>query len=382
MFEKKNMATVYTATAMLVFAVTIAVISGKSYLEMRTPGPGIDRVVPHQGFVQKQLSDYFDGIKGTPADTAVYIQEGAEPGGTMLVLGGTHANEPAGVIAAVVMLERSVVRRGRLIIVPYANMMGRSHTFPQDAHPQTFSFNTPGGNSRTFRYGSRTTNPVYEWPNPDIYIHPASGQTMAGVERSNLNRAHPGVADGGITERLAYGFMQLIKAEQVDLAIDLHEASPEYPVVEAMVAHENAMELAAMVAMELEFEGVPIRLEPSPKNLRGLNHREWGDNADVLALLLETSNPSAGRFRGRTDEALILTGADKAYQKASGLGRLYVPYEGGNEPIAERVARHVTTLRLLADNLEYVREGKGIVIEDLPGFQELSDQGVGAYLSE
>ena len=239
MFEKKNMATVYTATAMLVFAMVIAVISGKSYLEMRTPGPGVDRVVPHQGFVQKQLSDYFDGIKGTPADTAVYIQEGAEPGGTMLVLGGTHANEPAGVVAAVVMLERADVRRGRLIIVPYANMMGRSHTFPQDAHPQTFSFTTPGGNSRTFRYGSRTTNPVYEWPNPDIYIHPASGQTMAGMERSNLNRAHPGVADGGITERLAYGFMQLIKAEQVDIAIDLHEASPEYPVVEAMVAHEK-----------------------------------------------------------------------------------------------------------------------------------------------
>ena len=382
MFEKKNMATVYTATAMLFFAVAIAAISGKSYLEMRSPAAGVDRVVPHAGFVKKQLSDYFEGIRGTPADTDVYILEGAEPGGTLLILGGTHANEPAGFIAAVVMLEQAAVIRGKLIIVPYANMMARSHTFPQDAHPQTFSFNTPGGNIRTFRYGSRTTNPVYEWPNPDIYIHPASGQTMAGMERSNLNRAHPGVADGGITERLAFGFMQLIKAEQVDMAIDLHEASPEYPVVEAMVAHENAMELAAMVAMELEFEGIPIRLEPSPKNLRGLNHREWGDNADVLALLLETSNPSAGRFRGRTDEALILTGADKAYQKASGLGRLYVPYEGGNEPIAERVARHVTTVRLLADNLEYVREGKGIVIEDLPGFQELSDLGVGAYLSE
>jgi hypothetical protein len=382
MFEKRNIGSKYTATAMLVFALVIVAISGKSYLEMRTPAKGVDRVVPHEGFTHKMLSDYFDGIKGTPADTDVYIQEGAEPGGTALILGGTHANEPAGVIAAVVMLERANVSRGRLIIVPYANMMGRSHTFPQDAHPQTFSFKTTSGKSRTFRYGSRTTNPVYEWPNPDIYIHPASGQTMAGMERSNLNRAHPGVADGGITERLAYGFMQLIKAEKVDLAVDLHEASPEYPVVEAMVAHENAMELAAMVAMELEFEGVPIRLEPSPKNLRGLNHREWGDNADVLALLLETSNPSAGRFRGKTDEALILTGADKAYQKASGLGRLYVPYEGGNEPIAERVARHVTTVRLLADNLEYVREGKGIVIEGLPGFQELSDLGVGAYLSE
>ena len=382
MFEKKNMATAYTATAMLIVAVAIAAISAKSYLEMRSPAPGVDRVVPHDGFVQKQLSDYFDGIKGTAADTPVYIQDGAEPGGTMLILGGTHANEPAGVIAAVVMLERAAVSRGRLIIVPYANMMARMHTFPQDAHPQTFGFETTDGNKRIFRYGSRTTNPVYEWPNPDIYIHPASGQTMAGMERSNLNRAHPGVADGGITERLAFGFMELIKAEQVDLAIDLHEASPEYPVVEAMVAHENAMELAAMVAMELEFEGIPIRLEPSPKNLRGLNHREWGENADVLALLLETSNPSAGRFRGRTDEALILTGADKAYQKASGLGRLYVGYEGGNEPMAERVARHVTTVRLLAENVEYVREGKGIVIEGLPGFQELTGRGVGAFLSE
>ena len=360
----------------------VAALSGRSYLQMRSPAPDVDRVVPHQGFVKKQLSDYFDGVRDTPADTDIYIQAGAEPGGTVLVLGGTHANEPAGFIAAVVMLERAAVSRGRLIIVPYANMMARSHTFPQDAHPQTFSFKTTDGGQRTFRYGSRTTNPVYEWPNPDIYIHPASGQTMAGVERSNLNRAHPGVADGSITERLAYGIMQLIMTEQVDLAIDLHEASPEYPVVEAMVAHENAMELAAMVAMELEFEGIPMRLEPSPQNLRGLGHREWGDQADVLAILLETSNPSAGRFRGKTDQALILTGKDKAYQKASELGRLYVPYAGGSEPIAQRVARHVTAVQLLADNLGYVREGRGITLEGLPGFQQLSGDGVGAWLSQ
>lgn len=382
MFEKQNRATNFTATAMLIAVVAVAAVSAHSYLQMRSPPPGVDRVVPHEGFVKKRLGDYFEGIEGTPADTDVYIQTGAEPGGTVLVLGGTHANEPAGVIAAVLMLERAEVGRGRLIIAPYANEMGRSHTFPQDAHPQTFSFTTTSGEQRVFRYGSRTTNPVYEWPNPDIYIHPASGQTMAGVERSNLNRTHPGVVEGSITERLAYGFMQLIKKEHVDLAIDLHEASPEYPVVEAMVAHENAMELAAMVAMELEFEGIPMRLEPSPVNLRGLGHREWGDNADVLAILLETSNPSAGRFRGKTDEALILTGEDKAYQKASDLGRLYVPYEGGSEPIAKRVARHVTAVKLLTDNLELIREGKGVEIEGLPGFQDLTANGVGAYLSD
>jgi len=382
MFEKRNIASVYTATLMLLAAVVIAVVSGRSYMAMRSPEPDIDRLVPQAGFIQKPLSDYFEGIRGTPADTPVFIQQGAEPGGTVLILGGTHANEPAAATAAVLMLERATVSRGRLIIVPYANMMGRTHTFPQDAHPQTFHFETPAGTIRTFRYGARTTNTVHEWPNPDIYIHPASGQTMAGVERSNLNRAHPGVADGGITERLAYAFMELIKKEQVDLAVDLHEASPEYPVVEAMVAHDRAMELAAMVAMELDFEGIPMRLEPSPKNLRGLSHREWGDNADVLAILLETCNPSAGRFRGRTDEALILTGADKAYKKAYELGRLFVPYETGAKPMADRVARHVTTVKLLADNLEFVRDGKGVLIEGLPSYQELSDRGVGAYLSD
>jgi hypothetical protein len=102
----------------------------------------------------------------------------------------------------------------------------------------------------------------------------------------------------------------------------------------------------------------------------------------VLAILLETSNPSAGRFRGKTDEALILTGADKAYRKASELGRLYVPYEGGSEPIAKRVARHVTAVKLLTDNLELVREGKGVQIDGLPSFEDLTGNGVGAYLSD
>jgi predicted deacylase len=349
---------------------------------MRDPGPEVDRVVPQEGFVHRRLSDYSPGLLGTPADTDVYVQEGEQPGGTMLVLGGTHANEPAGVVAAVVLLENAVVERGRLIIAPYANLMARTHTFPQDAHPQTFGFATKGGTRRTFRYGARTTNPVNEWPNPDIYIHPASGQTMAGVERSNLNRAHPGVADGGMTEQLAYGFMQLITQEDVDLAIDLHEASPEYPVVDAMVAHERAMELAAMVTMELEFEGIPIRLEPSPKNLRGLSHREWGDETDVLAILMETCNASAGRFRGRTDEALVLTGEDKAYDKAAALGRLYVPWESWDKRIAERVGRHVTSVKLLAENLEFVRDGAGIAIDGLPAYAALSGEGVGAYLAD
>ncbi|NIV20747.1 MAG: succinylglutamate desuccinylase, partial [Gammaproteobacteria bacterium] len=101
-----------------------------------------------------------------------------------------------------------------------------------------------------------------------------------------------------------------------------------------------------------------MRLEPSPENLRGLIHREWGDHSDALAILLETTNPSHGRFRGRTDEALILTGQDKAYMKSAGLDRLYVPYDESGKPMANRVARHVAAVALLAENLEFTREGK------------------------
>ena len=41
---------------------------------------------------------------------------------------------------------------------------------------------------------------------------------------------------------------------------------------------------------------------------------------------------------------MILTGEDKAYEKAAGLGRLYVPWESYDKRFEERVARHVTTL--------------------------------------
>ena len=167
----------------------------------------------------------------------------------------------------------------------------------------------------------------------------------------------------------------------MDLAIDLHEASPEYPVVNAMVAHERAMDLAAMAAMELEPMGIRIRLEPSPKNLRGLSHREWGAATKTMAVLLETANPSHGRFRGKTDERLILTGKDKAYAKAAKLGRLYIDYKG-DQDIRYRVGRHLAVFRLLLQSLGDVAESKAIEVDGLPSFQQLMKKGVGAFLAE
>jgi hypothetical protein len=44
----------------------------------------------------KTLGQYFSGIKGSINDSNVYIAEGEKPGCSLLVLGGTHPEEPAG----------------------------------------------------------------------------------------------------------------------------------------------------------------------------------------------------------------------------------------------------------------------------------------------
>jgi len=366
-----------TALVLLGLTALIGVWVSLSFISMWQD----DAVYPQAGFKNKMLSEYFAGIANTPVDTAVYIQTGPEKGGTVLLLGGSHGNEPAGRLAAVVILENARVKKGRLIVIPAANPMNLTHTAAQDAHPQRLDLPLPSGKVRSFRMGARDSNPIYEWPNPDTYIHPASGQQLAGNEKSNLNRCYPGVADGSPTEQLAYAIVQLIKKEKVNLAIDLHEASPEYPVVNAMVAHERAMELAATVAMELESMGIPIRLEPSPKNLRGLSHREWGDATQTMAILLETANPSHGRFRGKTDQRLVITGQDKAYAKAATLGRLYIDYKG-DQPLRYRVGRHLAALGLLFKNLGEVAPDKAVEIGGLPAFSQIMKTGVGAYLAD
>lgn len=365
-----------TAILLLVIALVLVAVTGKNFLEMRKP----DIVVPAEGFSGHMLSEWFGNIAGTAIDTPVFIQDSGVPGASVLIMGGTHPNEPAGSMTAILFLERAKVTKGRLFIIPFANMSAFGHNSPQEASPQKIHFTLPDGSVRSFRYGTRATNPVHQWPNQDIYIHEASGQQLSGSEMANLNRAHPGVEDGPPTQRLARGLLELLLKEKIDLAFDLHEASPEYPVVNAIVAHEKSMELAAMTTMELEAAGIPMRLEPSPKNLRGLTHREWGDYTATMPILMETGNPSQGRLRGRTDEHLVLTGEDKFYSKASELGRLFIPYET-DQKIDHRVARHTESILVFFDMLGFLEPDLLITVENVPSYFEIREQGIGAFLS-
>jgi hypothetical protein len=334
-------------------------------------GPGVTRIA--------QLSEWFPALKGTHADTEVYILDSGKPGSSALVLGGTHPNEPAGFMTAVLLVENAVPTAGKLYVIPHTNASAFTHSDYMEGEPRSFTIHGASG-ERRFRFGSRATNPVDQWPDPDIYIHASSGQRLSGSETRNVNRAYPGRADGTFTERLAYGITSLIKAEKIDVTVDLHEASPEYPVICAIVAHERAMPVASVAVLNLEFDGIKMGLEPSPANLHGLTHRELGDATNTLAMLMENSNPSQGRLRGRTDEALILEGKDPLYVKAAKLGRLFVPFDENGWPLKVRVARHVAGLQAIFAAYTTKVPDRPLVVGSLPTYDDMAKGGLEKYL--
>jgi hypothetical protein len=360
----------------LLIALIVTSFAAREFLTARQSleiqkGPGVKKV--------QRLSDYFPGIKDTRGDTEAYFLEGEKPGGTALILGGIHPNEPAGHVAAVLLVEEVKALAGRIIVLPRANGSAFTHNDPQEAAPSAFALEGQSG-KRWFRYGSRSTNPMDQWPDPDIYLHYPSGQTLSGNQTRNLNRAFPGKKDGDYTEQIAFAITELVRKERVNLVIDLHEASPEYPVINAIVAHEKAMALASAVVMNLELRGIKIGLEPSPKNLRGLTHRELGDHTEALAVLMETANPSQGRIRGRTNAALVVSGKDRMYLKARGMGRLYVEFDEKGYPLAHRVARHLAGIEEFLKAYSEAYPSQPILAENIPSPEEMISEGMGKFL--
>ena len=365
-----------SAVALLVLAGIAIGYLATQFLSMREVEP----IYPGDGVTEiKMLSDWYPGLKGTAGDTEVYVLRGKKEGDSMLVLGGTHPNEPSGLVGAILLIENVVMEEGTLYVIPRTNNSAMTCTDPQEGAPMRFTIQTPNG-ERWFRFGSRATNPIHQWPDPEIYVHATSGQRLSGSETRNINRAYPGRTDGNFTEKMSYGVTQLIKQEKVSITVDLHEASPEYPTINTIVAHERASNLAANAMLNLALEGVNIGLEPSPTNLHGLTHRELGDWTDTLALLMETSNPSQGRLRGATNAELVVTGKDKYYLKAAGYGRLYdLGYSEAGRSISERVARHISAVGQFAAAFNEMGLGS-IVMTNLPTYAEMAAD-IGPYLT-
>jgi len=197
-------------------------------------------------------------------------------------------------MAAIVLVERVRVQQGRLIVVPHANNSAITDVDPERPGPPAITLTTPSG-ERGFLYGSRRTKASQQGaPDPRIYRHPSpkADEDLPGTEARNLNRAYPGEADGTLTQRMAFGIMQLLTAEQVSVAFDFHEAGPESRLAWMVVANPKNLATAAAALFDLEAQGLVMKLERSSDTFRGLSHREWGDATKAQAYLFETPSPS------------------------------------------------------------------------------------------
>jgi predicted deacylase len=358
----------------------LAVAAGLSFHRSRhlaepvVLGPGVTRLA--------KLGDYFGPLRGTVNDANVYVLEGREPGGTVLLLGGTHPEEPAGRLAAWVFAEWAELSQGRLLIIPTANRSASTVTRLGGAYPPDFTIPTAWG-GQTFRMGDRWSNPLDQWPDPEVYLHYPTRQELAYVDIRNLNRAFPGRPNGTLTEKTCYAIIELIRREKVDIAVDFHEAELQYPVISTIVAHEKGADLAAAVSMFVSsLEGFNIGVEPSPKSLRGLSHREIGDATDAISLLLEAPEPFLDATRGRTDRALLLTGKDEFVVRAGKRGLLFEKIDENGWPIDVRVGRHTSTVLQILELWSADHPDRAVVLSGVPRFAEVVEKGTGAFLKD
>jgi hypothetical protein len=331
----------------------------KAAMDEQKPGANVARI--------GALSEYLPSLAGTAMDSPVYFIE-PESGGlgideklpAILILGGTHGDEIAGVMAASLFVTWARPEAARLIVVPRANASAATWPDPERPGPAAVIIQGVSG-SRAFRYGSRFTKPEDEiGPDPERYYPPEAigqEQSLAGREARNLNRAHPGDPAGSRTAQAAAAFFNLIKKENVKAAFDLHEAGPVSGLAWDIVAHPKNLDYAAMGILAADERGVRMVLDQSRPINRGLSHRAWGELTDSAAYLIETLNP--GQVTGGKPEL------DQLKNDLS--------------PLWKRVGIQVeTVMAILLTHSEMDEEVGWALVEGMPGIDDL-EKDFGRY---
>jgi predicted deacylase len=337
-------------------------------------GPGVTKVV--------RLSDFGPGLKKTMADTQVYFLEGKEPGGKAILLSDTHANEPEGLLATLLMLENAVVEKGTLIIIPQFNHSASRNTRPGDGYPLYFEIPTDWGRKK-FRMGNRDASPLDQWPDPDVYIHYPDRQLLSYIDVRNVNRTWPGRPDGPLMEKVTFAAMEIMRREKVDIAVDIHGAETMFPVTNCIVAPEKSNRIATMAALTVKAkEGFDSHVEPSPSGFRGLSHREIGDYSDTLPFLLEAPIPFLDQPTGPKTEKLLLDGKDPFLLSLAQKKKLFVPYDASGWPMEKRVGQHCSVILEILRQYSKKNPERSILVRNVPRYAEVIQNGVGHYFHD
>ncbi len=325
-----------------------------------------------------KLSEYFEPLKGTIQDTNVYKLEGEEPGGKVLIIAGTHENEPSAATFAFFMVENMKVDKGTVYIIPHFNKSGSLGTQAGGGFPLYYDIDTEWG-EKVFRFGDRGLQPLDQWPDPDVYVHYPEGQLLSYIDSRNTNRTWPGKANGTLAEQTTYAAMQMIEDEDIDIVIDLHEAETMYPVTNCIVVPEKSKSYAIGTALFVKGrEGFENHVEPSPTGYRGLSHREIGDYSDAYPFLFESPGPHLDQITAGKTVDLIVSGIDPFIMEAEKKGLLFVPYDENGFSMDRRVGQHSSVFQELMSQWSRKNKDKEVIVE-VPKYADIIENGLGYY---
>jgi len=375
---EKNMSRVWIVKSiLLIIIIALMTIAGSQLYKHRhyrmpiVAGPGVTKVV--------KLSDFAEGLKGTIADTNVFLLEGKEEGGKLLIMANTHSNEPAAILTGLIFVENAVVDKGTIIIIPEFNNSAGRNTRPGDGYPLYYEIPTDWG-SKKFRMGNRDASPLDQWPDPDVYVHYPDKQLLSFLDVRNTNRTWPGRPNGPLMERVTYGAMQIMREEKVDIAIDIHGAETMFPVTNCIVAPEKSIRIATMTSLTVKArERFDNHVEPSPSGFRGLSHREIGDHSDTMPFLLEAPLPFLDQPTGPKTVDLLLDGKDPFLLSLSKKKKLFVPYDETGWPMEKRVGQHCSVVLELIRQFSRKFPDRAIKLRNVPRYADVVKNGVGNY---
>jgi len=367
-------------TAAIVLMIGLLVAGGAPLYKHRhfeTPvveGPGVTRVA--------KLSEHVPRLEGTMADTNVFYLEGKEPGGKVILIADTHSNEPAGLLASLIVIENAVVEKGTVIVIPVFNNSGSRNTRPGDGYPLYYDIPTEWGSKR-FRMGNRDASPLEQWPDPDVYIHYPEKQLLSYIDVRNTNRTWPGRPNGPLMEQVTFGAMEIMRKENVDVAVDLHGAETMFPVTNCIVAPERSSRIATLASLTVKAtEGFDNHVEPSPSGFRGLSHREIGDHSGTSPFLLEAPIPFLDQPTGPKTVKFLLDGKDDFLLSLAKKKRLFVHYDESGWPMEKRVGQHLSVTLEILRQFSKKSPDRGIVVRGVPRYAEVLMNGVGHYFHD
>ena len=369
--------------AVLIVVAVICVISGGMFLAQQEPdvlyteNPNITKVI--------KLSDYNENLKGTVNDVDIYVFDSGVPGGKALIYGGTHTNEVGSLLNAVTYLENVKVEAGTLYIMVHANNSGYTHTQPLRGQIPEMNFTLTDGTTRSFAVGTRISNPVHQWPDPNYHMNMSGRGLMHDevAEIRNLNRNQPGAQDGYLTEMTCWAIYNMINTEGIDLIYDGHEAgATSTKLVNFLVVHERALTLGSTAVTNCLINNLPMKLEVSGQTSYGLSHRGLGDNTNALCTLFETCNPAMGAHHEKMDEKLFKEGKSANYLAMMEAGVMNNAYEFTEEgwPIEKRTAYHMQMSQEVLNTFDSLYPDKPIKVSGLPDANFMIENGLEATL--